>query len=358
MNFSFIKNKDYNIYIGNNIYNYINFFIKKNNYSTIVIITDENSELYCKPILIQKTNIKQYYHIKLQSGEINKSIDNVIKAWKYMLMNKIDRNSLMINLGGGIITDIGGFIASTYKRGIDFINIPTTLLAQVDASIGSKTGINFYNIKNCIGNFQNPKSVYIDNNFLKSLTCNEILCGFAEMIKHGLIYDKIYYNELQKINHIHHDIINDILIYKSLKIKNEIVEKDINEQNIRKILNFGHTIGHAIEGLFLNHNIPISHGHAISIGMICESYLSYIRNTLLLSDLNSITNLIINKFNCQKISELLFNELINIMHNDKKNHQNKINFTLLNNIGSAKIDMYCEQFEIIDSLKFYNKKAN
>ncbi len=346
-----LRSKNCMIYM-NNIYEMLNIHLQTHKYSNIIIFTDSNTNKYCLPIFIKKSGINNFKHINIQPGDKNKNIDTCIIVWKYMLDNKINRNSLLINLGGGVITDIGGFIASTYKRGIDFINIPTTLLSQIDASIGEKTGFNLYNVKNCIGLFKNPVSVYIDIIFLKTLKYEHILSGFAEMIKHGLIYDKEYYYKLKRIVSLKNDVDYDI-IYESLNIKNNIIMKDIYENNIRKILNFGHTIGHAIESSYLDHNIEISHGDAIVMGMICENYIAYLEKILDYNDLLNINTFLIQAFFLKKIPHMLFDKIMNLMLYDKKNTDN-INFTFINTIGKAIINKYTIKDNIKKSLLYYN----
>src|SRR5690606_32174448 len=207
------------------------------------------------------------------AGEENKNIDFCIGIWKMLLDFGAERNSLLINLGGGVVTDMGGFAASTYKRGIDFVQIPTTLLSQVDASIGGKTGIDLDTVKNIIGTFTQPEAVYINVDFLNTLDKRQLVSGFAEMIKHDFIFDASYFEDLKGFSF---DRPDEDLIYRSVGIKNEVVKQDPKESGLRKILNFGHTIGHAVETYSIdNDDNPLLHGEAIAVGMICEAYLSH-----------------------------------------------------------------------------------
>ena len=253
--------------------------IEKGKYSKVFVFTDSNTSEICLPVFREMLDdFSEFDLIETDPGEENKNIDFCIGIWKTLLDFEADRKCLMINLGGGVITDMGGFIASTYKRGIHFINIPTTLLAQVDASVGGKTGIDIDNVKNMVGTFTLPQAVFIETAFLKTLPECELLSGFAEMIKHGLIADKGYFEVLRNSDYKNLDA---QAIYRSVEIKNEIVTTDPHEQNLRKILNFGHTIGHAIEGYsLLNDGSPLLHGEAIAAGMICEGYLSHKLNGL------------------------------------------------------------------------------
>src|SRR5215217_558057 len=253
--------------------------LNSDKYSKIFVFADSTTAEVCLPLFRQMLDDYTGFDlIETDPGEENKNIDFCIGIWKTLLDFGADRKCLMINLGGGVITDMGGFVASTYKRGIDFINIPTTLLSQVDASVGGKTGIDIDNVKNMVGTFSLPQMVFIETAFLKTLPQRELLSGFAEMIKHGLIYDKPYYEKLKASNYLT-PAAEDI--YRSVEIKNEVVTIDPHEKNLRKILNFGHTIGHAVEGYSLaNDENPLTHGEAIAIGFVCEAALSIKNSTL------------------------------------------------------------------------------
>ncbi|XHR97363.1 3-dehydroquinate synthase family protein [Mucilaginibacter sp. UC70_90] len=268
-----ILSDNYSVYFDNSLDELVDF-IKKGNYSKFFILADENTGAHCLPLLTSKlTDFNNYDLIEVSSGEESKNIDFCVGVWKMLIDFGADRKSLMINLGGGVITDMGGFAASTYKRGIDFVQVPTTLLSQVDASVGGKTGIDVDGIKNIIGTFTMPKAVFIAHEFLQSLPPRQILSGLAEMLKHGLIVDAAYWNKLKNS-----DLKNPSveLVHRSVQIKNEITIQDPHEKGIRKALNFGHTIGHAVETYSLLHDEDsLSHGEAVAIGMICESYLAH-----------------------------------------------------------------------------------
>jgi 3-dehydroquinate synthase len=257
----------------------------------------------------------------------------------------------MINLGGGVISDMGGFAASTFKRGIDFVHVPTTLLSQVDASVGGKTGIDIDSIKNIIGTFTQPKAVFIAYEFLQTLPERQILSGLAEMLKHGLIMDVDYWDALKNS-----DLTNPSaeLIYWSIRIKNKIVIEDPTEQGIRKALNFGHTVGHAVEtNSLINDENPLTHGEAIAIGMICEAYLSHKKTGLSSAELAEIVEVIGDLYPKYTLEELSYDALLAIMMKDKKNQNGKINCTLLSQIGQCNLDNICTDDELCDSLSYY-----
>jgi 3-dehydroquinate synthase len=289
--------------------------------------------------------------IEVTPGEENKNIDFCIGIWRMLLDFGADRNSIIINLGGGVITDMGGFAASTFKRGIDFVQVPTTLLSQVDASVGGKTGIDMENVKNIIGTFTQPKAVYIHTPFLKTLSDRELRSGYAEVIKHGLIYDVSLFKKLKGI--VPKDL-NDEIIYRSIEIKNEVVINDPFEKGLRKILNYGHTIGHAVESYSLKHDkVPLLHGEAIAIGFICEAYLSQKRNGLKEEELSVIVDTIRTTYPAYKLNKSNYPDLIDIMKNDKKNNAGQISFSLLSQIGKCSYDIYCTEEEIVESLDYY-----
>ena len=327
-------------------------FIEERGYSQVLILVDRNTNDHCLPVFQAAVpDLIHYDIIEVDPGEENKNIDYCIGVWKTMLDFGADRKALMINLGGGVITDMGGFAASTYKRGIDFIQIPTTLLSQVDASVGGKTGIDMDNVKNIIGTFTQPQAVFISSRFLESLDERQIISGFAEIIKHGLIQDKALYDTC-KAQGIH--AVSPELVYRSVQIKNSVITQDPTEKGLRKILNFGHTIGHAIEGLSLfNDNNPLLHREAIAIGMICEAWLSVKYNGLSEVELEDITNTFLSIYPAYQYTEEHYGPYLELMKNDKKNEDNKIGFALLNSIGDCSYNVYVSEEDIIAALDYY-----
>jgi 3-dehydroquinate synthase len=327
-------------------------FLEDANYSKIFIFTDRNTCEQCLPVLqAMLGDYTNFDLIETDPGEENKNIDFCIGIWKTLLDFEADRKCLMINLGGGVITDMGGFVASTYKRGIDFINIPTTLLAQVDASVGGKTGIDIDNIKNMIGTFALPQAVFIESEFLKTLPERELLSGFAEMIKHGLILDAAYYEALKAADYRN---LNPELVYQSVAFKNQVVTEDPLEKGLRKILNFGHTIGHAVESHSLsNSKMPLTHGEAIAIGMICEAYLSTKNSTLSLEELHDISSFFVSIYPRHSLQAKQFPAIMELMKSDKKNEHGQINFSLLEGIGKCEFNCRVAEKDVADSLAYY-----
>ena len=348
-----LKLDTYSIFIGN-VWDSVNKFLQEKNYVQTYVLVDENTMKDCLPIFLDKVKNVPSAVIVVPPGETFKTIATCQHIWSELLRTNANRKSLLINLGGGVIGDMGGFCAATYKRGIDFIQIPTTLLSQVDSSIGGKLGIDFENVKNSIGVFQNPQAVFIDTIFLKTLPVEEVRSGMAEMLKHGLIADKSHWEELLVIDDLENTPWEKYLP-ASLHVKKRIVEEDPFEQNIRKALNFGHTIGHAIETLFLESSNPLRHGEAIAIGMMCESFLSAKKAGLSNTELASILSFFQKKYPQRHLPEADFLTLIDWMRKDKKNDTGEINFTMLSSIGDALINQICTEEEILESLDFYNE---
>jgi len=320
-------------------------------YSKIAVLVDENTKLNCYPLI--KPHLISHIVIEIRSGEEHKNITTCNQIWQALTDNAFDRKSLLINLGGGVIGDMGGFCAATYKRGIDFIQVPTTLLSQVDASIGGKLGIDFGYFKNHIGVFQEPIKVLIDAIFLQSLPHRELRSGFAEVIKHCLIADKLAWNSL-----ITKDLENQEwqeIITHSTAIKASIVAADPKEKGLRKILNFGHTVGHAIESFFLNHaEGRLLHGEAIAIGMICEAWLALQKGFISEAALTEIRDYIIKIYAHFSIREEDFEAITLNAFQDKKNENGVILCSLLQEIGEANYDIAISASEIEDSLRYYN----
>lgn len=348
-----IKSNGYNILIGANKFRSISEFVTRKRYSSYFILGDENTLLLCLPIL--KTiflNLNHSKIIKIKSGETSKNINNSINIWKELLENKADSNSLLINIGGGVVSDLGGFAASTFKRGIDYINIPTSLLAMVDASVGGKTAINFHNVKNSIGAFAQPKAVFINPIFLSTLPKQHFQNGMAEVFKIALVKDKSFWN-LLKNNKTKKT--NEQLITKCIALKNKIVLKDPYDNKSRKILNFGHTIGHSLEILLLDSKKEILHGEAIIIGMIIESHISFQKKLISKKEFIEIISVLKSKFKIKKIKEFSFSLMLKLLQNDKKTSKNKLLFSLITKIGCCKYDIEVKENEIKKAIIFYNK---
>ncbi len=351
-----IKTNHYDIFISNQNSSLISELISKNKYSKVFILVDSNTKNYCLELFLKKHfgKIKNEL-ITVKSGEENKNTKNLYFIWNKISRLGGDRDSLLINLGGGLVSDLGGFVASTYNRGIDFINVPTTLLSIIDASIGGKVGININKLKNQVGVFNYPKLILIDTSFLETLPKRELNSGFAEMIKHGLIFEKKYYEILSKLKNINSKLSTQ-LIYNSIKIKNEIVNNDPKEKNLRKILNFGHTLGHAIESHFLGKekSKKLLHGEAISVGMVLESYISHKVLGMPYKQCLNIKKTISKKFEKIKINKEDSKSILNLINFDKKNKNGKVLFVLLHEIGKSKIDIEVPKETIIESFEYYN----
>jgi 3-dehydroquinate synthase len=321
--------------------------------SSIIIICDENTKQFVSIIkdCIPENQLNNTHIYEIASGEENKTLQTVVKIWDFLSQLTCRRDALLINLGGGVITDMGGFVAATYKRGIDFINVPTTLLAMVDAAVGGKTGIDYLGYKNQIGAFYHPTATFIDADFLKTLPKEQLFSGFAEVLKHGLIADSIYWNDCTQVNF---DSLNwNEIINKSISIKEQIVQSDPFEKGDRKKLNFGHTIGHAIESYFLSIHTPILHGYAVAVGMICESFISFKKGLLSQEELNTIADYLKNRYNKIIFDNTTYIGIIEFMKQDKKNTNSSLNVTLICGIGNANINYSVNENEIIEALNYY-----
>jgi 3-dehydroquinate synthase len=352
-----IASNGYSIYFNQEGYSSLNAYLKENIFSKIFIIVDENSNEYCLPILLPLIETETTIEIiELESGEENKTIETCVQVWNVLIELGADRKSLIINLGGGVITDLGGFVASTYKRGIPFINIPTTLLSMVDASVGGKNGIDLGGLKNQIGTITNPAMVIIDSNYIETLPQNQMRSGLAEMLKHGLIAKKSHWDKFKELSAVDFTEF-DQLIHESVAIKNNIVMEDPTENGIRKALNFGHTLGHAIETYFLENpeKTSLLHGEAIAAGMILESYISLEQNLISENEFKEIKNTLNKIFERIIIHENEQENIIQLLIHDKKNEYGKVQFALLDGIGNIKINQTTENESIIRA--FLNYKS-
>jgi len=321
-------------------------YLSTSKHSQLVILCDDNTHKHCYPKL---TNLPNHKTLVIPAGEHHKSIYACEVLWEQFLDHGIDRHALLINLGGGVTTDLGGFVASCYKRGIAFLNIPTSLLAMVDASTGGKTGINFGEIKNSIGIFNAPKTVLIDQEFLKTLPERHVTNGIAEILKHGFIADQQHVSQLHQAATTNNW---EPLIRKSVAIKQTIVENDPFEQGERKALNFGHTIGHAIESYSVKHDdSPLLHGEAIAMGMVAEAWLSKKYCALSEQDYQWVVDQIKRYFSIQSFSTQQISTMISLMKNDKKNESNKILMSLLKEIGKPMVNIDVTELDCTESLE-------
>ena len=326
-------------------------FLNANSYTNIQVLVDEKTFRYCYPA-IQKI-LPKHNLVKIKSGEQQKHLGTCQTIWESMTNYELDRHALMINLGGGVIGDMGGFCAATYKRGIDFIQIPTTLLSQVDASVGGKLGVDFQGLKNHIGIFQIPKTVLIDADFLNTLSFSEKRSGFAEIIKHCLIMDADKWNIIRRKDFEEQDF-NDLIAH-SVAIKQRIVEADPTEKGLRKILNFGHTLGHAIETYFLGKpKLHLLHGEAIAAGMICEAFISFKRGMIDQKTLENIEEFIFSIYGKATIKDSDFEEIITLTAQDKKNKGKEIRFSLLEGAGKCIYDIPVSCIEMRLALQYYH----
>lgn len=294
--------------------------------------------------------------VVIPEGESNKKIESVSKIWEFLSKNGGDRKSLLINIGGGMLTDLAGFAATTFKRGIDFLNVPTTLLSQVDASVGGKTGFNFNGLKNEIGTFKEPQAVIINTDFLKTIDEENFISGYAEMIKHGLIYSPEHLEELKAFNvkNIDYELLQEVIEH-SVAVKEYFVANDLTENNIRKALNLAHTVGHAFESLAMEQKRPILHGFGVAFGIIVELFLSVKKCGFpqqVFEELCRWLNKLYGKF---EIEEADFDRLYEFMTHDKKNESGRINFTLIPEVGQIAINQNCEKDLIFKALKFYKE---
>ena len=343
-----ISTNTYEIRFEDDGYSHLIEQVKSKSYTKIFVLVDENTKQYCLNPFKKKFSIS-FEILEIESGEISKNINTCLDIWNDLTHNRADRNCLIINLGGGVITDVGGFIASAYKRGVDFVNIPTTLLSMVDASIGSKTGINLNSIKNQVGLFSDPSMVVIDTNYLKTLSKREINSGYSEIFKHSVI-SSVMYKELVQNSSL---IYNENIIANSIELKNKIVNEDKFEIGIRKYLNFGHTLGHAVESFCLNKENKLLHGEAIAIGMICESFISSKILGFNKERLNEIKKHLLKRFSKINFSENDVYEINNLIKFDKKNHLNTPKFVLIEDLGKVKTDVDVDENLIFESFKYY-----
>lgn len=343
------------IVISENLQKDIAIAISECEHDKIFVLVDETTEKTCWTLIKRFLSLRNAELIVIGTTDTHKNLETVTQVWKAMSDGGGTRHSCLINLGGGMVTDLGGFVASTFKRGMDFINIPTTLLAMVDASVGGKTGINFNGLKNEIGVFNDANYVILCTKFLKTLDVENIRSGYSEMLKHSLIsndalWSKIVNFPLAELPHKHLDVLQRMVV-ESIHVKEHYVIVDPREKGLRRALNFGHTFGHAFESWSLKRN-PILHGYAVAYGMICELYLSTIKTQFPVDKMRQTVAFIKENYGTLNITCDDYDELIDLMLHDKKNMSGIINFTLLGGIGDVRINQTATEEEIKEALDF------
>ena len=350
-----IQSHDHTIFFSISEKDFFAELLSRKNYSSVFILVDSNTEAHCLPHFLSHYPCPENCEvISIEAGEEHKHIQTCTGVWEALSELGADRKSLLINLGGGVVTDLGGFVASTFKRGIDFINVPTSLLAMVDASVGGKTGVDLGPLKNQVGIIINPQAVIIDTDFLTTLPSNEYRSGYAEMLKHGLIQDAAYWKELADFSRISTDQIGKY-IYHSVNIKFQVVREDPREDSLRKILNFGHTLGHAVESYHLinEDKTTLLHGEAIAIGMVMEAYISSVLLALPKNTCDEIKNVFDAIYPKVAFDEKDFNAIVEMLIYDKKNSHGKVKFALIAAIGNPKWDFEVPNALLKDAFTYY-----
>lgn len=327
--------------------------LESERYDKIFILTDPNSDKFCFPLIAPIPEIMKADRLIIKAGDVNKNLETLSDVWQFLSEKEASRKSILINLGGGMLTDLGGFAAATFKRGISFVNIPTTLLGAVDAAVGGKTGMNFNGLKNEIGVFAPAIAVIIHADFFKTLNHSEFLSGYAEMMKHALLDSKDHLKQILSfdLEDIDYQKLN-VLLFNSVAIKEKIVSIDPKEEGIRKALNLGHTFGHAFESLSHISNQAIAHGYAVAWGIICELYLSFLKLDFNKDLLITVTSFIKDNYGKYNFDCQDYKTLYELMLHDKKNESSRINFSLLSAPGEIKIDQTATQQEIEEALDF------
>ena len=350
-----IQAQHYQVYFNDEGFNFLNRFVAEQHPSKIFLLADKHTNECCTPIVLSvlATDIPLEI-IEIEAGETHKHIDTCTQVWYALSELGADRKSLLINIGGGVVTDLGGFVASTYMRGIPFINIPTSLLAMVDASVGGKTGVDLGALKNLVGVINNPKGVLIYPDFLATLPTEELRSGMAEMFKHGLISDEGYWHKMCNLSELTEAHLGS-LIYESVVIKNEVVTQDPTEKGLRKTLNYGHTLGHAIESYCLQNpnRERLLHGEAIAIGMVLATYLSVKELGFPMDKCDQVKAVLGEYFKKQDFTYEEITDICQLMRFDKKNVGGNVHFVLLEAIGKPKIDCIVPYEEIYKAFEYY-----
>ena len=343
------------VVIAENLESSLQEAIDQCEHDRVFLLADETTEQFCLPVVAGFTVLQDAKRIIIGATDTHKTLESLAHVWEELGQGGATRHTLLINIGGGMVTDLGGFAASTFKRGINYINIPTTLLAMVDASVGGKTGINFRGLKNEIGVFNNASTVILDTQFLKTLDAENICSGYAEMLKHGLISNEQMWAELLNYNLNQPDLVAlRSMVSNSVAVKERIVTEDPTEKGIRKALNLGHTVGHAFESLALQRE-PVLHGYAVAWGLICELYLSCIKTGFSADKMRQTVSFIKEHYGKMSITCNDYPTLLELMTHDKKNVADTINFTLLGGIGDIRINQTAKKEEIYEALDFYRE---
>ena len=352
-----ILSTNYYVHFEESAYTNLDQYLKENFHSQVFILVDTNTKKHCLPLFLRKSELQSKVEIiEVSAGEIHKNITTCNLLWNKLSELGADRKSVIINLGGGVITDMGGFVASTFKRGVKFINIPTTLLSMVDASVGGKTGVDLGVLKNQIGLFSNPEMVLIDMDFLNTVSEREMKSGLAEIIKYGFTFDKALWQTIRTFKDLDMRVIKK-LVHRSVEIKNDVVLQDLLENSLRKSLNFGHTIGHAIESYFLESpdKKSLTHGEAIAVGMIIELYYSKVKFNFPLQHTNELKSFVNEFYGKIPIEADDIPDIIDLMKYDKKNVSGKVNFVLLDTLEHCQLDVQLSSEIILEGLNYYMK---
>mgnify|MGYP001318786754 FL=1 len=350
-----IRSTDYYVHFGAQAYEGLRGYLEQNFCSQVFVMVDSNTKRHCLPIFLEKAELEDRIRlIEIPAGEIFKNLDTCKEVWEKLSVEGGDRKSLLINLGGGVISDMGGFIASCFKRGIRFINVPTTLLSMVDASVGAKTGIDLGVLKNQIGLFSSPEMVLIDMSYLRTVPDREMRSGLAEIIKYGYTFDQELWKEIKSFEGIDLDLITP-LVHRSVEIKNDVVLSDLHETGLRKTLNFGHTAGHAIESYFLEseEKDQLTHGEAIAAGMVVELYYSSRTLGLPIRLAQELKEFVRGFYGDIDLSESDCGPVMDLMAFDKKNVSGRINFVLLDSMEHCKIDQEISPELIREGLLYF-----
>lgn len=352
-----IKAGTYNVTFGKAGYSELKDLLRKRKYGKVFILVDENTSHHCLPRLhAHVPSLTSAELLTVRSGEQYKNMDVTGQVWERLSVLGADRHSLLLNLGGGVIGDMGGFAAATFMRGIDFVQIPTTLLSQVDASVGGKLGIDLGPLKNIVGVFSDPRLVIVDTAFLSTLPPDQILSGYSEILKHGLIADRKYWEECILADPLKH--LPEETIFRSVKIKSTIVRKDPREKGLRKFLNFGHTIGHALESYSLEQDMnPLLHGEAVAAGMVCALHLSVKRTGMKKQVSETVARQLLSRYKLRNFNKFDETRVLELMRHDKKNKDGQFRFVLLKDIAKPVADVKCNAALVKEAFRFYRELA-